>query len=118
MQILPIRFHLSYRGGADLVLTDGYVFTVETDHTVAETVAIGDGQIVYVGENEGVPAFVGASTRQIDLQGRMLMPGLHDMHIHATGTVAFERVGSMAFPGQVHGRGKECTTGSPRRLRC
>jgi predicted amidohydrolase YtcJ len=68
-------------------MTDGYVFAVDSDWTVAEAVAIRNKRIVYVGDNEGVRPFVGANTRVIDLQGRMLMPGLHDMHIHATGTV-------------------------------
>jgi hypothetical protein len=37
---------------------------------------------VYVGDDAGATPFVGTRTRQIDLQGRMLMPGLVDGHMH------------------------------------
>ncbi len=72
---------------ADLVLTNGYVYTVDSDRTVAQAVAITDGRIVFVGDDESAQGFVGSHTQIHDLNGRMLLPGLHDMHVHATGTV-------------------------------
>ena len=72
---------------ADLVLKNGYVYTVDADRNVAQAVAISKGRIIFVGDDEGAQAFVGPHTQVRDLNGRMLLPGLHDMHIHATGTV-------------------------------
>lgn len=72
---------------ADLVLTNAYVYTVDEDRTVAEAVAIRGNEIVYVGPATGVERYVGESTDVRDMNGAMLMPGLHDMHIHALGTV-------------------------------
>jgi predicted amidohydrolase YtcJ len=72
---------------ADLVLNNGYIYTVDADRTVAQAVAISDGRIRFVGADEGAKAFIGSDTEVRDLNSRMLLPGLHDMHIHATGTV-------------------------------
>ena len=72
---------------ADLVLTNAYVYTVDEVDTVAEAVAVNDGEIVFVGTAEEASAYIGKSTEVRDLGGAMLMPGIHDMHIHALGTV-------------------------------
>lgn len=72
---------------ADLVLTNAYVYTVDAGRSIAEAVAIKGNKIVYVGSNEGVDDLTGPDSQVIDMQGSMLMPGMHDMHIHALGTV-------------------------------
>ena len=72
---------------ADLVLTNAYVYTVDEERSVAEAVAIRGSEIVYVGSADGVDQYVGESTEVRNMGGAMLMPGIHDMHIHALGTV-------------------------------
>ena len=72
---------------ANLLLTNAYVYTVDNNRSVAEAVAIRGNQIVYVGSDDDTGEFIGNNTVVRDLGGRMLMPGLHDMHIHATGVV-------------------------------
>lgn len=67
---------------ADSVLRDGSLYTVDAEHPTAEALAVRDGVIVYVGDEAGVDAYVGPDTRVIDLEDRMVMPGLHDAHIH------------------------------------
>lgn len=69
-------------GEADTVLRDGYVYTVDPGHPVAQALAIDHGEIVYVGGDRGVARFVGPETQVIDLHGRMVMPGLVDAHLH------------------------------------
>ena len=65
---------------AELVLRGGRVHTlVGTD---AEAVAVAAGRITYVGSNAGADALVGPATEVIDLSGRMLLPGIHDGHMH------------------------------------
>ena len=68
--------------GADLVLHSGVIYTVDINYSVAQAIAIKEGRIVYVGPNEGVNRFSGANTRVVDLQNKMIMPGMQDVHIH------------------------------------
>lgn len=72
---------------ADLVLRNAYVYTVDADRSVAEAIAIKGNEIRFVGSNADVDAFIDGKTEVRDLGGAMVMPGIHDMHIHALGTV-------------------------------
>jgi len=67
---------------ADAVYHHGYLYTVDATDSVREAVAVRGGRIVYVGDDAGVRPFIGPATRVTDLQGRMLMPGLVDGHMH------------------------------------
>jgi predicted amidohydrolase YtcJ len=67
---------------ADIVLTNGFVYTVDAEGTVAQAVAIRAGKIVFVGPDEAAMEFVGDGTDVIDLQRRMLLPGFVDSHLH------------------------------------
>lgn len=68
--------------GADLVFRNGGIYTVDAQRPWAESVAVDDGRIVYVGSDAGVAAFIGPRTEVIDLTGKMLLPGLQDSHVH------------------------------------
>ena len=72
---------------ADLVLTNGYIYTVDEARTVAEAVAVRGNRIVFVGSSADVATYVGDGTALRDLAGAMVMPGIHDMHVHALGTI-------------------------------
>ena len=67
---------------ADIVLVNGGVYTVDAERNWVQAVAVRDGQIVVVGSNESVEAYVVTSTEVIDLRGSMALPGLHDTHTH------------------------------------
>jgi predicted amidohydrolase YtcJ len=67
---------------ADRVYRNGVIFTADARNRTAEALAIRDGRIVYVGNNQGVASFVGTGTVSVDLKGRFLMPGLVDGHMH------------------------------------
>lgn len=69
-------------GTADLALKGGAVYTVDGARSWAEAVAIRDGLIVFVGTNKDLQAYVGPDTQVVDLEGRMLMPAIQDIHIH------------------------------------
>lgn len=71
---------------ADLVLSNGVVYTVDRNRNFAEAVAIRGDQIVYVGSDEGVQKYIGSSTKVTDLQGKMVLPGFIDSHTHASKT--------------------------------
>lgn len=69
-------------GNADLVLTNGAIYTMDSARTWAQAMAVQDGKIVYVGTTNGANAFKGDKTKTIDLKGKMVLPGLHDSHVH------------------------------------
>ena len=66
----------------DLVFWNATVWTVDDARPAAEAVAIRGERIVAVGSNGAVRALAGPSTRVIDLQGAMLLPGFNDAHTH------------------------------------
>lgn len=66
---------------ADLVFTGGPVFTADTVRSRARTVAVKDGRIVAVAGDDFAD-LVGPKTELVDLQGRMLLPGFQDAHVH------------------------------------
>lgn len=67
---------------ADMVLRNGYVYTVDGKNSVQQAIAVTGGKIVYVGSDEGVAPYIDKQTQLIDLAGRMLMPGFIDGHMH------------------------------------
>lgn len=75
---------------ADRVFFNGKVVTVDGQFRIAQAVATRGDRIVAVGANDEVQATAGDSTERIDLQGRMLLPGLIDSHVHALGSAMYE----------------------------
>lgn len=74
-------------------------------------VAIRDGRLAWVGDEDGAGAWIGAGTRVIDLGGRVVLPGFADGHAHLlgigamletvdlTGTASFAEVVARALAG-------------------
>jgi predicted amidohydrolase YtcJ len=71
---------------ADLVLTNGFIYTVDSRRTTAEATAINRGKFVYVGKDKGAADYISEHTRVIDLGGRLVLPGFIDSHAHPIGT--------------------------------
>jgi predicted amidohydrolase YtcJ len=70
---------------ADAVYTNGKIYTVNEDRPWAEAIAIKDGKFLTVGSASDVAAVTGDTTEIVDLDGRMAMPGMIDLHNHMTG---------------------------------
>jgi predicted amidohydrolase YtcJ len=70
------------KSAADTVLVNGRIYTVSTARPWVEAVAIKSGKYIYVGGAAGVQPFIGAETQLVDLQGKMAMPGVNDVHAH------------------------------------
>ena len=77
-----IQFAWSNTAPADLILNNGAIYTVNAKQPWASAVAVVGDTIVYVGDEKGVSQWQGKMTRQIDLQGKFLMPGFVDSHSH------------------------------------
>lgn len=67
---------------ATFVIRNGRVYTVNDKQPWAEAVAVRGDRIIHVGSDESVKAFIGPGTEAIDLQGRMVLPGMIDAHVH------------------------------------
>ena len=66
----------------DLVLYNGRMRTLDVRNPLATAVAVGNGKFVAVGDDAQVRGLADARTRLIDLQGRPVLPGLIDNHLH------------------------------------
>ena len=67
---------------ADMVVY-GTVYTVEDSTPQAEAFAVKDGKYIYVGDMEGIKAYVGENTTVVDHRGKgMIAPGFADCHAH------------------------------------
>src|SRR5438045_3874519 len=70
---------------ADLVLLGGKVVTVDPQRPAATAVAVRGDRIVAVGGDREVERLVGAGTKVIRLQGRLVIPGFIEGHGHYVG---------------------------------
>ena len=68
--------------GADLVLVNGKVVTMDDGGTVVEAVAVKDGKVLAVGTTRQVKKLANSGTKIIDLEGRLTLPGFIDTHEH------------------------------------
>ena len=102
---------------ADLVLSNGRIYTGDADNPWAEAVAVRDGHIIKVGDDDSMLAVTGADTRLIDLEQRMAMSGINDAHNHALRGVASElfecRFPFTASPEEISIRIKACVDANP-----
>ena len=67
---------------ADLVLTNGKVVTLDPARPVAEAIAARGPWIVAVGSKEEIATLIGQTTKVVDLQGRLTIPGFIEGHGH------------------------------------
>ena len=67
---------------ADIVLLGGTVASMDPDVLGATAVAVTEHLISAVGDDEGIAAWIGPETRVIELEGRMVIPGLIEGHGH------------------------------------
>lgn len=67
---------------ADVLLVNGRIYTVDKAQPWVSAIAIKAGRIVAVGSDADVRAYAGDVAKVIDLQGKMAMPGIIDIHTH------------------------------------
>jgi predicted amidohydrolase YtcJ len=67
---------------ADRAFVNGIIHTVDASFSTASALAVQDGRFLYVGDDAGVRAHIGPNTLVVDLDGRTVIPGLHDAHVH------------------------------------
>ncbi len=67
---------------ADLILSGGHIYTADQGYPSAEAIVIEDDKIIFVGAEHEALTYRKPTTRLIDTQGKMVLPGFHDAHIH------------------------------------
>jgi predicted amidohydrolase YtcJ len=67
---------------ADVILVNGNIVTMDAKRTAAKALAIKNGVILSVGDDQAVRGAAGGSTQIIELGGRTVTPGLIDSHCH------------------------------------
>ena len=77
-----VPFSHAQSPAADLVITNAKVWTVDKSRPWAEAVAVLGDRIVAVGSNSEIAAWRGPHTKVIPAEGKLLLPGFNDAHVH------------------------------------
>ena len=78
---------------ADTIILNARIYTVNPQQPSAEALAISGEKILAVGTKNEIEKYRGASTRIIDAQGHLVLPGFVDCHIHfMDGSMGLTRV--------------------------
>ncbi len=67
---------------AEIVLTHGHIYTGDSQRPWVEALAINRGQIEAVGSTAAMRSHRTSRTKVIDLQGKTVLPGIIDSHLH------------------------------------
>ena len=70
---------------ADLIVTNARIHTVDENRPFATAMAVRDGRVLFVGSDRGALVHRGPQTRMLDLEGRTVIPGMTDAHVHLYG---------------------------------
>src|SRR5437016_12933988 len=68
---------------ADLVIRHAHIITVDPQFSLAEAIAVRGERILAVGNNQEISRLIGPKTRVIEANGKTIMPGLYDSHVHS-----------------------------------
>lgn len=70
------------QSAVSLILVHGKIWTENPAQPEAEAVAVSGDRIVAVGTSAAMQKLAGPETKVIDLQGRRVLPGFNDAHVH------------------------------------
>jgi predicted amidohydrolase YtcJ len=73
---------------ADIVITNANIHTMDSNRTIARSIAISGGKIVAIGSDADTKSLMGPNTRVIDAGGKLVLPGFNDAHVHLLETGA------------------------------
>ncbi len=69
----------------DLIVTNAHIYTVDANRPVVEAMAIRGGRVVATGPRRLIESLKGPNTRVVDANGRAIIPGMVDAHVHLAG---------------------------------
>ncbi|RIV23365.1 amidohydrolase [Fibrisoma montanum] len=97
--LLCITGHSLRAQSTDLVLLNGNIITIARPGDRAQAIAISGGTIRAVGTTEAIRKLIGKQTQVIDLQGRTVVPGFNDAHLHPAPIYPFASPNAMISVG-------------------
>ncbi|MDH5706925.1 MAG: amidohydrolase family protein, partial [Candidatus Aminicenantes bacterium] len=74
--------HAQEQEQAEMVVINGKIFTVSEKNPEVQAVAVKDGKILALGTDEEVKKHIGPSTRVLNVEGKLVVPGFIDAHCH------------------------------------
>jgi predicted amidohydrolase YtcJ len=83
--VIPRLGEAQAKPAADLIITNAKIWTVDASRPTAQAVAVLGERIVAVGSRQNVDGWRGPKTQVIDADGRLLLPGFNDAHVHFVG---------------------------------
>ena len=72
---------------ADVIFHNGVIYTADNTQSTVNALAIKGNKIIFTGDFASAKTYLSEQTRLLDLEGKMVIPGLHDAHIHLAGIV-------------------------------
>lgn len=69
------------------LFVNGAIYTANEKQQVVTAIGVTSDRLTYVGDTQGALLLANKDTEIIDLHGSMIIPGLHDVHIHLPGIV-------------------------------
>lgn len=82
--------HFPPGSGAKTVFVNGTIYTADADRSTASAMVAGGGEILFVGDDARAKAYAGAGATIVDLEGKLVLPGLHDAHLHPISAMPIE----------------------------
>ena len=101
---------------ADRVYRNAKIYSVALDgaETHAQALAIKDGKFAYIGDEAGVAEWIGDATEVVDCNGKSVIPGLGDAHMHIAH--AAKKFGTCSFSDIVPNPGTDTPEGVLKQL--
>ncbi|MCU0391552.1 MAG: amidohydrolase [Thermoflexibacter sp.] len=66
----------------EIIIHNAKVYTLDEQNPTAQAIAVANGSIVQVGDNQSILKLKDKKTTVIDAQGKALVPGIFDSHLH------------------------------------
>ena len=70
----------------DIIIYNGMIHTIKSEDDIYKWMAIKDGKIIALGNEENYNHLIGDTTELIDLDKRTVIPGMYDCHVHLVQT--------------------------------
>ena len=70
------------RKNGECIISGGTIYTMDPQCPIVDTIVIRGGRIVYIGDVTGARAHSSSRTENIDLKGRIALPGFVECHSH------------------------------------
>jgi len=88
--LLAIMLQTGLAQPPDLIIHHGKIVAVDDRFSQFEAMAVRGDRIVAIGKNDEILRLAGRESKLVSMEGRTVIPGLCDSHVHATGAALYE----------------------------